>query len=332
MKLSKVVVSLCVWLASAASLPAQYAFKTVQYPGSTVSAAFGINDAGEVVGTWVGGEASSSGFLYLNGHYQAMIVDYGITPISLFDVSDFGFLVGTSGKSQLSGFSMSAPLTSSNQENVSIDTQLNYPGAFETRVTGINPLGTIEVGYYITSSGEEFGFKSVISQRAVVPFGPAGVQSTAQGVNDKGDVVGVVAGTKGFSYGYLYTPAGGFQKIAFPGAVATAAFGINDPGVIVGCYQGTNGPLDVNGFVLKAGVYTKVDVPGATETEVFGINANGVIAGFYTGPGGGNEKGFIGTPSTTASVLLDPPDVSEPFVLPSADFLRMAKGRAFTGR
>lgn len=51
----------------------QYKFQRLSPPGSTYSFAFGINNKGAVVGSFVNGSAEYEGFVYKNGRYEAIV-------------------------------------------------------------------------------------------------------------------------------------------------------------------------------------------------------------------------------------------------------------------
>jgi uncharacterized membrane protein len=105
---------------------------------------------------------------------------------------------------------------------------------------------------------------------------PGGPDELATGINDAGDIIGVLtlAASRSFlNHGGIVT------SIAVPGAFATAVSGINNRGDIVGTYMATSSSPSIS-FLLRDGVYS--NVPGAV-----GINAQGDIVG------GSGTHGFI---------------------------------------
>lgn len=72
-----------------------FPYQTLDYPGSTSSYAYGINNSGEIVGSYDGTENSSArGYVYSNGTYTP--VDYpgiaaGTTP---YGINNAGQIVG----------------------------------------------------------------------------------------------------------------------------------------------------------------------------------------------------------------------------------------------
>jgi uncharacterized membrane protein len=162
-------------------------------------------------------------------------------------------------------------------------------GRFETigaPVRGITADGRL-VGFYF-SGPEVHGF--LLDGQTVttidVPFAQALVISTAQGINARGDVVGIwelpsVTTPGAFnSRGYLLEAYGGFSEISVPGGVQTTRpRGINASGEIVGWFRASG---LMRGFIRdRAGEYRSIEVPGATHTHAHSINDRGDIVGKY---------------------------------------------------
>jgi uncharacterized membrane protein len=156
-------------------------------------------------------------------------------------------------------------------------TTIDYPGASETIVNGINNNGGA-VGFYLTS-GTLHGFLLSGGIFTTIDY-PGAYLTNAEGINNEGDIVGTYCliespcNTAGF---LLHD--GIWTTISVPGSLYTNVHGINNNGDIVGEYQGsTRSPI---GFVLKAGVYTWIMAPGAYSTSVRGLNDSGDIVGYY---------------------------------------------------
>jgi probable HAF family extracellular repeat protein len=64
---------------------------------------------------------------------------------------------------------------------------------------------------------------------------PGATNTTAEGINTSGQIVGVYNDSRGEVHSFLYA-AGAFTPFDMPGAVATEAYGINTSGQIVGLY------------------------------------------------------------------------------------------------
>jgi uncharacterized membrane protein len=123
--------------------------------------------------------------------------------------------------------------------------------------------------------------------------------TSATGINDAGDVVGIFqqpGGTRSYS-----RTCAGYTVIHVPGAdphLGTHARDINNAGEIAGFYYFTvtfpdgsgSSPL---GFVKSGDAYTTVAPPGSIATFVWGINDAGQLVGSYA-DGTGNH-GFVKT-------------------------------------
>jgi probable HAF family extracellular repeat protein len=133
----------------------------------------------------------------------------------------------------------------------------------------------------MAASGQTTGFTSI-------DF-PGATSTTAWGVNDRGDVVGLYSLADKTNHGFLYR-GGVLTSIDFPGATSTETYGINLAGDIVGDYT-MNGKI--HGFVLSQGRFTTTDFPGATTTELAAINPSHQILAFYILPDGSTHSALI---------------------------------------
>jgi hypothetical protein len=83
-------------------------FITLAYPGATMTQAFGVNDSGEVVGSYTVGSGNSAvthGFVWLNGKFASVDVK-GASSTAINGINDEGDLVGfyTDAKGNTDGF------------------------------------------------------------------------------------------------------------------------------------------------------------------------------------------------------------------------------------
>src|SRR5207244_2525275 len=131
----------------------------------------------------------------------------------------------------------------------------------------------------------------------------------ANGINDKGQIVGVYADANGF-HGFLRNSNGTFLTLDDPLATqGTTARDINAVGEIVGLYD--DAP-DTHGLLDSGGTYFTLDDPWATPgTEAIRINAAGQIVGIYV-DANFDTHGFLEVPGpnpappagTTADMIL----------------------------
>lgn len=152
---------------------------------------------------------------------------------------------------------------------------INYPGADDTVLTGINNAGII-VGYYLLGgSSSSFMYEN----GSFTPFPFPG--KTIWGANDTGLFVGTYSPTRGDFSGFI-TDGTHFQILNFPGAFDTHALSINNAGQVAGYYETTT---TAAGFLFADGQYTSISIPGLV---VYGvdINNNGEVVGqISSGPG-----------------------------------------------
>lgn len=204
----------------------------------------------------------------------------------------------------------------------------DYPGATDTRPTGINSSGKIVGDYGAWSHG--FTYEAGVAASLDFPGSP---WSFAYGINTQGHVAGVYQFTATSNYSYIYdgnsftsfhyygankTHAGGindknhivghiddglqgffydsvaqtFDFFVYPGGVLhTRPSGINNNGTIAGLYLDGNNIW--HGFLKEGEVFTSVDYPGALNTYLIGINNHGEIVGNYDYNANGRRYSFI---------------------------------------
>lgn len=213
-------------------------YKSVNVPKAPEQAAFGVNDAGQIVGEYVDSSGVYHGWELSGGKFTTIDVPFaGAEGTGADGINDSGEIAGGydgSGVTQ-HGFTLIGGTY----------TSFDYPGAVATWAFALNNNGAI-AGYYVDSSGVEHGF--VLSGGTYTSLDPAGsVWTFASGINDAGVVVGgycttatcieTLDGVQGFLWS-----GGTFTIFTIPGATGTALSAINDKGLILGeC-------IDVAGF------------------------------------------------------------------------------------
>jgi uncharacterized membrane protein len=192
------------------------------------------------------------------------------------------------------------------------------PGGSAATAFGVTDRGTI-VGQY-TINGQMPGFireNANITIRIDAPSGPDVVN--AQGINNKGLVVGFYVGNDGQDHGFMaierFAKHGELTGTAIadptipnvpgePGAtfVFSQILAVNDNGIAVGYYGDST--TSQHGFILNlhTGQYTFLDDPseafdnGVEVTQITGITNSGEITGFYS-DANGVFHGFVATPA-----------------------------------
>jgi uncharacterized membrane protein len=232
-------------------------YATIQPAGACVTKAYGVDNHGQVVGSYRAGgymigEGTVRGFIYRRGR----LVTFGLPGLdrpgveaTVTDIDDRGRLLGSTLEVATGaghGFL---------RDTDGRITLIDHPGAAGTALGG---SGTI-----------------------------------AAQLTNRGEIVGYYA-AGGTVHGFVRDRRGRFATIDRPGAKATAVTGINERGQLVGASSAA-GPAELftspEAFLLTKGVYTGVKVPGALATSANVINNRGQIAGAYL-DGGGRIHGF----------------------------------------
>ncbi|HTP29815.1 MAG TPA: hypothetical protein VMK12_29675 [Anaeromyxobacteraceae bacterium] len=280
-------------------------FKTIDVPGPlAVNGTFvdGITDLGEIVGNTIDGAPGPAG-PYEHGFLMAR--DGKITTLDApFPEANCGtYTAGINFQGDITGgyFVGDADCNSTTYGYVrSKDgtwTKLDFPGATNTFMGGINSLGET-TGTYCTDADCNYfhgflfrpGFGCGPGTYLSFDY-PASFGTEGYGINDAGDIVGDYYDASGNGHGFLLHE-GTFTTIepVSLGAVGSVARGINLFGEIVGVWNGSHG------FIFTHGTYTPLDMPGATGTHTRALNDEGVIVGYYD-DSAGLAHGFEAKPS-----------------------------------
>jgi probable HAF family extracellular repeat protein len=278
--LASAVLGLMVGAARQARAGLSFSFTPFDVLGGGGPFSYGINDSGQIAGTY-SDATGTHGFVEDGaGNYTSINVPGAIFTDAL-GINDSGQIVGLYDATGIQGFLKTG----------SVFTPIDVPGAAEgTYSWGISNNGQV-VGYYLDASGVEHGFlrDGAGNYSSInIPGSPV----VAYGINDSGQIVGGYYNATGW---HSFLMAGGFTPIVVPGAKFTSAFGINDSGQIVGSYEDASGVE--HGFLKTGSVFTTIDAPGAgaSATYLWGINDSGQIVGTYD-DASGDEHGFIATP------------------------------------
>ena len=108
-------------------------------------------------------------------------------------------------------------------------------------------------------------------------------QTIPEGINDGGDITGIIIDSSGVYRGFVRFADGTFSPpIVEPNDTMghTEGRGITDLRLICGWYIGSDG--FAHGYFLDSGVFTEFDVDGANDTIVDGLNDAGDFVGNFT--------------------------------------------------
>ena len=256
--------------------PIEFAFTTFDVPGAISTELHGINDVGQIVGSYrTSTDSILHGFLY-DGMFTTIDVPPLVPGLPAVDT----VLSGINNNGQIVGTYFEANF--SNPHAFELDnrgfTVLDLPNHGYGGANNINDSGQI-VGYFYDGSARGFLGDTHGAMTAITIPGLGMTQARA--INNLGQIVLV-----GDTYdGFLYAN-GGFSAIHFPGARNTYLDGINDAGQIVGLSSGLFDP--VNGF-------SPIVVPGTLSAIPSDINNFGQIVGTFR-DSAGREHGFVASP------------------------------------
>jgi probable HAF family extracellular repeat protein len=292
MKSTNIVCLLALCLADPAELSVysaapEYAFSSMDAPAElgAFTSAYGINNAGVIVGNYVSVDSTLDGFVFQNGRFTPVVVP-GVTSDdrgALNDVNDRGQAVGgfTDGET---GITYTFIRGKAGDFTLLPDAA---PGALLTEATGLNNSGTV-VGFYLDADAHRHGF--ILQNGTYTTYDyPGALRTILTRINNRGQMTGIWVGTDLQRHGFLLQD-GVATSIDVPGAVNTRTGGINNLGDIVGYYDDAD--FVSHGYLLKDGVFTTLDFPGAFDTTLLDINDHGVIAGTFDG----FSRGLVATP------------------------------------
>ena len=274
-----------VTLASLAqSTTVAYAYTTIDFPGADRTEAFGINEAGQIVGHFFDA-TGQHGFLKDGDNYVAF--DVGLDGTSALGINDVPQIVGfASDQGFLKDGNLIVPIAVA---------ESNFTVAW-----GINSAGSV-VGTF----NDDFGTHGFLKDGDdILPIDGLNASFTeATGINDSGEIVGNYVRAGQFQAFKL--SGGTLSVIQAPAAITTEAHDINQHGQIVGTFVDPNSV--VHGFVMSDSGISIIDAPGAASpnfTQAKGINDAGMVVGWFD-EGGGRVHGFLAVPVDITQVAID---------------------------
>jgi probable HAF family extracellular repeat protein len=256
---------------------AAYTFRSVEIPGALFTRLFGINERGDVVGSYRMPGNSVKGFLLLSTGAMVTIEVPGAVLTFARDVSNTGVVVGS--------FADVNGLNHGFVYKDGVYQQLDAPGSIDTLAFSITESGRIG-GAWIDGDGFQHGFTLLENVYTTIDC-PGPAPTMVLGMAPNGTIVGDCA-PDGVS-AYLFT-GGAFELVGVPGALQTSFFGVNSLKEAVGSYFDADG-LE-HGLVYRNGESLTVDEPSATfSTRIWKTNASGVIVGVVD-----RNRAFVGVP------------------------------------
>lgn len=249
-------------------------FSTIDYPGATTTVASGVNDAGDVVGSYTA-SFLNHGFLLRSGTFTT--IDFpGAYSTAAQAINESGEIVGSfnAGGNSDHGFILQGTTY----------TRFDYPGAVITRPYAINNAGDI-VGEYVDRSVRTHGFK--FSEGVFTSFDAApNADTRLTGINNNGDMYGNVFlyGSRQSHYRDFRVSNGSVEMIVAPVGYlfAAGAGGINDMGQAVSSVAYGASTLAV--LLSPSNKLAPLQNQSTLATPfmtAMGINNSGLIVGLY---------------------------------------------------
>lgn len=299
-----------------AALPAaaaEYTITTVN-PASGFSGVqlFGVNDAGQAVGTFISTTVGvTQPFIYSGGSFTSITGPASALASSAFGISNTGVIVGSFYETTVidpgTGNTVPGPTKGFILDGGVFTIVDQGTGAF-TQMRGVSPDGRWASGYYLAASGQNLGFVLDRSSGSIIDVTAPGSQFTIpQGINGNGVVAGsdFFPGPSPSRPGFTYDLVNNVRtSYDFAGYARTAVRDVSNAGVLAGWLQQSPAAGGaVVGFVGTPGSFETLSVNGSNNTTIQSMNENGWLVGNYT-LADGTPLGFIAAPVPEPAALL----------------------------
>ncbi len=262
-----------------------YTFTKIQVPGAMKTEASGINNAGQVVGTYWSFDGTVHGYLF-DGSTHATIDFPGAPYTFVFGINAAGQIVGSA------AFTSLGPWFALVADHGTF-TAYNFPNQ-QTDGRAINAAGQI-VGVWDAGVPPDHGYLKSGDTYTGIDV-PGAQQTYALGINNAGKISGTYVAANGLLHGFAQV-GGQLVNIDFFGAAQTFVGGINNLDAMVGWSQTGAG---THGFLLTGNRFRAFDVdfPGVSATNPRALNDAGQVVGTYSTAQCPNACAFVATPRT----------------------------------
>ena len=241
-------------------------FRSIDVPGATATRAFGINAAGEIVGSYTDA-TGTYGYLWRRGKVTTIAFP-GAISTEAWGINPRGDIVGRyrlAGDARTFGFLL--------RRGVYAD--ISVPGHLHTLPIKITPSGVIVGCFHDTNFLQDM--RGYVQRGNHVTSFELLPSTMHNGVARRGRLIaGISFDSATQVHGYVLN-RGVYTQFDFPGATFTQAWDVNPSGKVVGYFN----PVTSHGFSRDRSGFTQVDVPGASWTRIFGINPQGDMVGSY---------------------------------------------------
>jgi hypothetical protein len=271
--------------------PTTYSYETIDYPGAGVTQARGVNNQGQIVGSYGSGQEAIHAdpgaerlhgfFLDRNGFHNVDVSDtVGTHPEAITESGEIAGFIGDYDQRCCAHTHISGYLQDGD------DVELIEIRGLNVFVQDVNDRGHV-IGFSHDSAGRGPGF--IWDAGEITEVAPDGAISTYLVATGEPEVV--VGGSSpggGFTY-----RRGTFTPLTFPSGMHDVGVrGTNNQGDMVGAYTDDSGRR--SGFLLRGGQVIDINVPGADGTLPFDVSDNRKIVGEYYLDG--VTHAFVATP------------------------------------
>ena len=260
----------------------QYKFITLDFPSAGATFAYGLNNAGQVVGSYDDG-SGPQGFLFSNNTFSTLN-----DPNIFFGPGQhWTTATGINAQNEIVGFTgalhafyeIAGTFTDFTVAGRHVDLGGGRQRQRADRRLCAEHIDRLSAGGNIVGYLYDQGNFTTISD----PLASTGqgLGTFAQDINDSGQIVGYFDAAAGRKAWFLYSN-GTYTTLDALGATnGTFATGINNAGQVVGYYQQV-GSGQPHSFLYSGGVFTSLDDPhGVNGTFATDINNSGQITGYY---------------------------------------------------
>ena len=216
-------------------------FMTFRYPGASLSNTYGINDSGQVAGSYLDG-TGSHGFLRSTDGATYTSFNSPGRSISVGGLNNLGQISGN--------FTDSTGQHGYIRASDGTFTTFDLPGQPGLQINGISNLGAV-TGYFVPRGSPTATSFIRAEDGSLTTFQvpEAGRTGTfAEGINRLGQVAGFYYDSANMVHSFIRSADGStFDTLNVTGAIRTTALGINDRGQITGFYVDANNAM--RGFI-----------------------------------------------------------------------------------
>lgn len=235
--------------------------------GGTASKAFGINDAGQVVGQAnLTGDAAQHAFLYVNGTMRDLL--------SLSGTDSSGAAVNDA--AQAVGSADAATGTHAFLYSGGMMRDLGTLGGTNSGAAGLNESGLVVGDSQTAIAGNRF-HAFLWNNGTMMDLGTlGGPESHATGINDDGLAIGEADTLSGSTHAFVYG-GGVMRDLGALGGSNSSAASINEAGQIVGQADTVSG--NTHAFLYNNGTLTDLGTLGGSNSNADAVNDRGQIVG-----------------------------------------------------